>query len=174
MFRYPDFLNNITEIKSLYNVCDEEDTKMQGDYQKVYRARRIDTMSEEDIARLLQSVNISGVNRFGVDGRNKILKLHFEMIPNYTETKIRRFFDNLIGKDMYEIDVDEKNLVATIQISMRLYESDAAIRKIFDEIIPLNYQLNFRCFLNQEIQADIRYSSYMIVDKKVHLEVVME
>lgn len=172
MFEYPEFLKNIKEIKSLYDVCDLEETKIQSACDLINDAKRVDDMSKLDIARLIQSINIKGLNRFDINAKKKILKLHFEMIPNYTETKIRNFFDGLIGNKNYSITINEKEMLATIEISMKLYELDTAIRTIFDELIPMNYRIEFKAFAKEKSELDLKYGSFMIVKKKVNLEAI--
>ncbi len=147
----PEFMQDITEFKQLFGVEDKEVDKLNNAIEKIFNEIIVKTSESYGLDRYEKIYNIKDEITDIEARRFNILTKINNKVP-YTMQWLRNKLNNLIGKDNYEIILDNNNYKIQIDV-LALFEDIAVmLNKDLREQLPANLVVTVNLFQTEQCQ----------------------
>lgn len=168
-FNAPKIIENIKEIKIIYELNDKRDEKLNVALKKVENNMTIDTATEELMEKWEAILKINKSDTDTLDERRFRVKSRiFQKLP-YTIRGLRNKLDSLCGEDGYilEIDHDTENITCYVQLFQKVKLKE--VKSMLDAIIPLNMTIQVK--LKYNTWGDMKTTTWKKINKYKWCEV---
>lgn len=140
---------DITEIKSLHNSTENEIVKLNNEIKDIDDNILILDSTEKGISRREEILNIKALDTDTMDDRRFRVWLNWYDSYPYTNNDLRTRLDRVLGQGQYVLTVDNMNLEVKCLIELTSKKMENDVRKLLDEIVPMNMKLTVILRYNQ-------------------------
>ena len=148
----PEFMQEIKELKELFEVEDAEIEKLNAEIQKIFNEIIVKTAENYGLDRYEKLYDIKNTtNDIEVRRFNILAKIN-NKVP-YTMNWLRNKLDTLVGRENYEITLDHKNYKITIDVIALFKDIAIILNKDLREQLPANLIITVNLFQTEECQT---------------------
>ncbi|WP_180946828.1 putative phage tail protein [Peptostreptococcus faecalis] len=134
----PKVYSNISEFQALSVAYDKECRLIMKRLESIYKNRFFFSLDNEGCSRWEKMMKIKVNSSYTLDDRRFTISTKYTGSRPYTEKRVRKLLEDLVGSDNYTFNIDYIKKHAVCKINLGVKHQLAAVVDLMENILPLN------------------------------------
>lgn len=168
----PGMMKEVQEFQILAKAENAELLLLWNGLDEVFQNQFVETLTEEGCQRWESMLGLIPERMDSLETRRFCILAELNTCLPYTYRVLEKTLDSLCGKDNYVLKLDANNYQLLVWIARTQAEKQEFIKKILDQMIPVNLILNYSLIYNthQDVRACIHEALRFYTYKEVREE----